>query len=284
MIVVRLIGGIGNQMFQYAFARMLSIKYGMDIKIDLSLLKRRDMGSNFVYRDYDMNIFNIVESFNFDLNKKYIVINEPHFHYSPDLVYNIDNLLFEKKSDVLLAFGYWQSVKYFKDFEKEIRKEFTFKYSIEDSNNNEIKDILNRIDSSNSVMINVRRKEYLNSSHHGVISVDYINKASEIIKSKVDNIEYYVFSDDIEWCKDNIKLENVHFMDKYFLEDMGFKFNYYLQLMSRCKHFIISNSTFAWWSAWLNNSEDKIVIAPKRWLLDEKINTSDIIPENWIKI
>jgi hypothetical protein len=130
-------------------------------------------------------------------------------------------------------------------------------------------------------MINVRRADYLNTDFHGVYGIDYIKSAVKIIESKIENPKYFIFSDDIEWCVENVNLPNMTIVNHFY---KGSKFSHYLQLMMNCKHFIIPNSSFAWWSAWLSKSSDKIVIAPKRWFNRDDINTNDLIPENWIRI
>lgn len=272
MIIVTLMGGMGNQMFQYAFARALSLRNEVPFKIDLSFLKRRDMGPNFVYRNYDLDLFNVVEDFNIigrDVDNL-LKMGEPHFHYSTTLPYMFDF----KKHNVHIN-GYWQSPRYFYDFDKQIREDFKFKNPIKDS------EILTSIRNTNSVMINVRRADYLTTNYHGVMDMTYINSAVDLIKSKVDNPHFFIFSDDIEWCKENIKLDNMTIVDHSYKGD---RFGDYLQLMISCNHFIIPNSTFAWWAAWLNENPEKIVIAPKKWFTDSKINTDDLIPQNWIRI
>lgn len=279
MIVVTLMGGMGNQMFQYAFGRSLSIKYNMPLKIDLSFLKRRDMGPNFTYRNYDLDLFNIEEDFNIEIDKKSIVkINEPHYHYSSQLIESIDN--FNKNNTIFLINGYWQSPLYFNEYGTQIREDFTFKNKIEDSDDY-IKSMLDEIKSTNSVLLNVRRTDYLNNNYHGVMGNEYLNKGVELIESKIENPHYFIFSDDIDWCKENINYNNMTIVDHTYKGD---RFDYYLQLMKNCKHFIIPNSSFAWWAAWLSSNSDKIVITPSQWFTDKKINTSDLIPKNWIKI
>lgn len=278
MIVVKLMGGMGNQMFQYALGRNLSLKYNLPLKMDLSFLNNRNMGPNFVYRNYDLDLFNVQEKFDLSDVGQIFTINEQHFHYSENLLNSISSLLHNRMN--VLFDGYWQTPLYFKDFESQIREDFKFKDSIQNSEDR-IKDMFSKIDSTNSVMINVRRTDYLNTDFHGVMGTDYINRAKSIIDSKVDNPHYFIFSDDIDWCKDNIKIENMTIVDHSYKGD---RFGYYLQLMSSCKHFIIPNSSFAWWSAWLSNSENKIVITPKNWFTDSSINTNDLIPPNWIRI
>lgn len=279
MIIVTLMGGMGNQMFQYALGRSLSLKYNTELKIDLSFLKRRDMGPGFVYRDYDLDLFKVAEDFDINPTSNVMRADEPHFHYSQDMMNAISQILPSMTN--LQLNGYWQTPKYFNDFERIIRLDFQFKDKVEDSDNKSIREMYNLIKNTNSVMINVRRADYLNSNFHGVMGNDFIMNGVEIIKSKVENPHFFIFSDDIEWCKENIKLDNMTLVDHNY---KGHKFGYYLQLMSTCKHFIIPNSTFAWWGAWLNNNPDKIVIAPKQWFTDNNINTNDIIPSDWIRI
>jgi hypothetical protein len=236
------------------------------------------MGPNFVYRDYDLNLFNIEPDFDIDFSKRIVHSSQPHFHYSKSYIDSISNLSLEGNS--VLLDGYWQSPFFFSEFEEEIRKDFEFINKVENETG-EIKEMLNLIESTNSVMLNVRRTDYLNTSFHGVMGMDYLNKAKDIIEQKVENPHYFIFSDDVNWCKENINFENMTLVDHRY---KGEKFGYYLQLMSKCKHFIIPNSTFAWWAAWLNTDEEKVVIAPKQWFTDNNINTADLIPSNWIRI
>ena len=136
------------------------------------------------------------------------------------------------------------------------------------------------------VSINVRRGDFVqhsvSSSFHGFRGLEYIYDAVNLIKSKVDKPHFYVFSDDIEWCAENIKTD-----DPLTIVDhthAGKKFADYLHLMKECKHFIIPNSSFAWWAAWLSENHAKIVIAPKKWLNDSAIDTSDVTPAGWYRI
>jgi len=226
----------------------------------------------FTYRDYDLDIFNI--SPNFVVPDNNFIIEEKFFHHNLE----IDKIVEKNIDKNVLLLGQWQSYLYFD--EVELRRHFNFKDNIENSDIY-TKHLLAKIRNSNSVMLNIRRTDYLNNDFHGVIGLDYINKSVEIISSKVNQPEFFIFSDDIEWCSQNINLKNMTIVDHKY---KGYKFSYYLQLMSNCKHFIIPNSTFAWWSAWLNTNTDKIVISPKRWFNREDINTNDLIPDNWIRI
>jgi hypothetical protein len=273
MIAVTLMGGLGNQLFEYAFARSLSIKYQKDLKIDLSFLKRKDLGLNFVYRNYDLDLFHTIEDFKIGY-ESFIRIDETHFHYSRDIVDSISNF----SSSNLILNGYWQSPKYFHGFESDIKSEFQFKKKIENSNDELIKKMHQKIQNENSIMVSVRRTDYLNSNFHALVGIDYFESAIEEMKSKVDNPHFFIFSDDIPWCHQNLKIDNSIFVDHSY---SGEKFGYYLQLMSSCKNFIIPNSTFAWWSAWLCENENKIIISPKKWTIDDSIDTTDLIPKYW---
>ena len=273
-----MVGGLGNQMFQYAFARTLSLRHNTPLKIDLSFLKNRNMGPNFVYRNYELDIFNVIEDFDFTF-ENCIRAEEPFCSkYLQEIVDSIG--VYQIDKDIMID-GYWQSVKYFAEFESVIKSDFTFKSLVGDSNDDKIKSMLNDIRMTNSVMLNIRRTDFLNTDFHGVMGLEYINKSTELLESKIDNPKYFIFSDDIEWCKENIKLNNMVIVNHSYKGD---RFSYYLQLMKECKNFIIPNSSFAWWSAWLSDSPNKIVIAPKRWLTDETIDTSDLIPSDWIRI
>jgi len=271
MLVSQLSGGLGNQMFQWALVRSLSHKFGIPYSLDLSFLNRRDLGDSFVYRNYDLDIFEINPDFNVpEINHQF---NEVSFEFSSAL----ENFISQNLNENILICGFYQSPKYFN--EELIRKELVFKNKIENSTMDVI-NLKREILESNSVMINVRRGDFLNGDFHGVYGLDYIYSAVETIKSSVENPKFFIFSDDVDWCRENIKLENSLVVSHEF---KGPKFSHYLQLMTSCKHFIISNSSFAWWAAWLNVNPDKIVICPKRWFNRDDINTSDLIPNGWLQ-
>lgn len=290
MVIVKLMGGMGNQMFQYAFGRSLSLKKGVTLKLDLNFLLDRTPKKNFVFRDYDLTIFNcnpqiLIEedkkSFfgNFIMGNKYMnkflpvknrkFYTERHFEYDT----NVDKF----NEDIYLE-GYWQSYKYFSEFESTIRKDFYFKNKF-----NEEEEVINQnILSTNSVCINVRRADFLNNSFHGVCDEKYFYQGLNYINNSESELNVFVFSDDIEWCKNNLNFAfPTTFVDHKYA---GEKFQSYLQLMTNCKHFIIPNSSFGWWAAWLADSSKKIVVAPEKWFSDSNINTKDLIPPDWIRI
>ena len=286
-------GGLGNQMFQYALGRSLSLHYNVDFKIDTSfLLDRASYSKDIVIRDYDLGIFNIVENFatieevqrlkknilnnkTLDLITKKVLgirrtyVKEPHFHFFPDV--------FSVGPDIYLD-GYWQTEKYFLTCQKTIRKDFTFKKPP----GTDILELLKKINDCNAICVNVRRGDFLVNLYHGAISTDYYERGASIIRGKINNVHFFVFSDDIEWCQQNLKFSDTTTYVTH--EYAGEKFSDYLRLMTHCKHFIIPNSTFGWWAAWLNNSDDKIVIAPQKWFGNGPKDTQDLIPSTWIRI
>ena len=298
MIVVKLMGGLGNQMFQYAFAKNLSIKNNVPLKIDLSFLLDRSPKENFIFRDFDLDIFNI----NFEVVQENEIENGSLFNASKGFLSSLfskkksledvklmeDHFYFEEKNikedkDIYLE-GYWQCEKYFHENETIIRKDFSFKYPLSVAES-ELNDLVSKV---GSVCVNFRRTDFLdlkNSAEtHGVVDYDYYIKAIDLIAKRIKSPHFFIFSDDIEWCKENVKITYpITFVEHSF---KGEKFSSYLQLMKNCKHFIIPNSTFAWWAAWLSESKDKIVIAPNNWFKDPTLQsqTSDIIPSNWIKL
>ncbi len=294
MIIVRLMGGIGNQMFQYAAGRRLAFVKNVPLK--LRIVNDRNVTTP---RPYNLHIFDIQEKWaatdeierlkgervspglfagllsrlGHRPGRARSFVIEKHFQFDPEIL--------DLPGDVYLE-GYWQSEKYFRDREDVIRKEFSIKVPM--SGPNEV--MARRIaDEPTAVSIHVRRGDYVSDSttnrYHGTCSLDYYRDAVERISELADGAHFFVFSDDIEWVKENLKPGRpVTYVD--FNDD---KSNYEdLRLMSLCKHHIIANSSFSWWGAWLNLNPDKIVIAPGKWFNDTSIDTADLIPDSWIRL
>lgn len=271
MIIVKLQGGMGNQMFQYAIARSLSIKYNIPFKMD------RYHIDNIDWRNYDLDLFNIKEEF-IQGETHALLVDEGW----SDLTFRSDifNIFDNKEIKNIYLQGYFQHIGYTEPIYDILKEEFNLKNKI---TNQRTLNLMSEILETNSIMLNVRRTDFVNNSHHGTMDVDYYNKAISIINEKVENPKYFIFSDDIEWCEENLSnIENSFIVDHSYKGD---RFGEYLELMKKCKHFIIPNSSFAWWSAYLSENKDKVVIAPDKWLLNENLKT-DLINEklNWIKI
>lgn len=253
-VVVKLQGGMGNQMFQYAFGKRISEETNRELILDLSFLNRRDLGDNFVYRDFDLNIFdfnyNTVNQF--DEEYELFVENIEHFNYE-GIIGIINNIKKSTSKNVYLD-GYWASPLYFSKIE----------YRLKNKCLDISKDLLFEINNTNSVMLNVRRTDFLNNDFHGVLGKEYILKGIENLSREVKDLKFFIFSDDIEWCENNLNdIPNSIIVNH---EHKGKKFSNYLFLMKECKHFVIPNSTFAWWAAYLSENKSKKVFYPEKWL------------------
>lgn len=282
MIIVRIIGGLGNQMFQYALYRSLK-ETGKNVKMDIS-----EFPNYGLHNGYELaNVFTIEENLasteeieslsdkaqglNSKLRRK--IMGRKNTHYIQEEFKFIPEVL--NMDDVYLD-GYWQSEKYFIDHEAVIRNNFTFTNELDDTNRKMVEQMCN----TNSVSIHVRRGDYVTDSvaakiHGGITTLAYYNKAIEIIKAKVENPVFFVFSDDINWVKENMKLTNSQYIDW----NKGSDSYKDMQLMSTCKHNIIANSSFSWWGAYLNNNPSKIVVAPNKWFNTKQ--AEDVIPAYW---
>jgi hypothetical protein len=288
MIVVRLIGGLGNQMFQYALARHLAIKTNSVLKLDISDLMKKEKNLNHTHRDFELNNFKIkaeiansneISEFK---SKKIRFITKLILKLFPNINF-LTSIIIEKKityNKWILKYkgnkyldGYWQSESYFKDIRSQLLEDFT----LTNLENDNISDIVKEIKNNDSVSLHIRRGDYISkySNYYYTQTPNYYYQAVAIIKEKNPNIKVFIFSDEIEWAKENIQLD----VEVFFVKPNKSYEDIYL--MSLCKHNIIANSTFSWWGAWLNNNQNKICIAPKNWYKNPKMKT-DLIPKNWI--
>lgn len=296
MIIVRLSGGMGNQMFQYAFGRALSLKHNVPLKLNIQTFldqADRPFAKNFAVRKYDLDVFNIkaeiAESNDIPfLHRMYwkgglmLVIDAVRrrifFPKGKEQSFRFNNKYLSLNKDAYLI-GEWQSPKYFAGYEDIIRSDFSLNTTISE----DIKKLGEEIRGCNSVCLHVRRKDFVgNSLHDTGIGQNYYTQSLVKIQKKSQIDRVYVFSDDIGWCENNLSFDYpVTFVGENYA---GEKQTGHFWLMQQCKHFIICNSSFSWWAAWLSTNPDKIVIAPKKWFNDPSINTEDLIPENWIRI
>lgn len=256
MIISKIQGGLGNQMFQYSYGRYLSIKYNTKLYLDIRFYS--GFQGN-VVRTFLLDKFKNTE---IDTNLNMIQNNHPIYAIIDD--FNYKELPQPVDCNYYMD-GYWQSERYFIESEDIIRNDFT-------PVNVQNVPLLD----TNTVSMHIRRTDYVTSNgYHPVQTIDYYKNAIDLI-GDYDNL--FVFSDDIKWCKDNLNFKNMIFMEGFSeIDDMI--------IMSMCKDNIISNSTFSWWGAWLNKNTNKKVIAPNKWFGDHvRLDTSNLIPKDWIKI
>ena len=276
-------GGLGNQMFQYALGRKISLTQNKKLYLDLTFYN--DQSAVDTPRHYELECFklkvDLIKNPILDKKPRFSIIskvpyfpnryNEKQFPFTEDVLNQADGTLYQ---------GYWQTEKYFADIRDQLLKDFTLKDALSADDQN----ILDTIKLQTSVSLHVRRGDYVSNtnanSFHGLKGVEYYTKAIQIISSKVNDYKLFVFSDDIEWCKQNLSkiYGNIHFVDGD--RDGSIDMN----LMKHCSHNIIANSSFSWWAAWLNTNPDKIVVAPHNWFNDKSIDTKDVVPESWLKI
>jgi len=294
MIISRLIGGLGNQMFQYAFGKAISVRNNTELKVDITHLNSRYNTKSMIFRNYDLDIFNLdlkiaskEEISQFIMpkgNTTYTIYNLLNkFHRYKNIVSENGNRFNEeylKAKDNCYLIGYWQNHKYFSEISEIIKKGFLINDSLLESEN-----IFREIANTNSVCLSYRRKEYLQDKYLGTLTGSYFDyyykNAIELLCSKTSDPVFYIFSDDIEWCRKNVKIDKKH----VFIGDehSGYKFKNKFKLMYSCKHFIIPNSTFPWWAAWIADSKETIVIAPKKWYVSD-IKYDNIVPEKWFRL
>ncbi|WP_419910948.1 alpha-1,2-fucosyltransferase [Hoeflea sp.] len=175
--------------------------------------------------------------------------------------------------------GYWQSERYFADFADHIRRELTVRHAPDERNEG----LLRQIGEEPSISLHIRRGDYVSNpkanAFHGTCSLDYYRRAAKLVADQTDKKPiFYVFSDEPDWAAANLKLP----FDIRIVDHNGPERNYEdMRLMSACKHHVIANSSFSWWGAWLNPSQDKIVVAPQRWFADPAMSNPDILPDEW---
>jgi hypothetical protein len=269
-ICINLIGGLGNCMYIYAIGRKLSILNGTDLYINNSHLL------NYA-KQYDKNRGYTLGGFNIKGN----VVNTPspgYRVYGENTSVNcFDSNVLNQKGNICLN-GYWQSYKYFDDIKDVLLEDFNLKDKMSDNN---LK-YLDMIDSSDSVSFHIRRGDKstpIKMKRFPFYGIDYFNKAKVIIEKQIKTPTYFIFSDDMPWCKQNIKGDNI-----VYIEGNDDKVYEDVILMSKCKHNIIVASSLSWWGAYINKNKDKLVITPKIWYNDMKYDINNYNLKGWAEL
>lgn len=293
MIIVKLIGGLGNQLFQYAAGRKLAELHAAPLKLDL--------GGFETYRlhKYSLHPFNIREEFASPVEVRRldwrgqrsargfclraVQMLKPYYRRTVFVEASLgpcDPNIFRTPRDVYLD-GYWQSEKYFRDIAGIIRREFT----VRDEPSPESRRIAAEIQGTESVGIHVRRGDFVwnpeTAKFHGLAGPEYYRRGVSEIARQVKNPHLFFFSDDPDWVAENLRFEH----PATYVRHNDASRNYDdLRLMSLCRHDVIANSSFSWWAAWLNSNPAKIVCAPRRWISDPGIDARDVLPGSWISL
>ncbi len=287
-------GGLGNQMFQYAAAKTLAEHHRVPMKVDLSFLNDRSAKENFTFREYELDCFdtsidiatkNELSTFNrknrfIGFMKSLIGISTPMHYYEQSFYYN--ESFYELPNEILLE-GYFQSEKYFIQIRSLLLENFKWRSPATGFNLS----LIENIKSTNSVSLHIRRGDFVENkvinSIHGLCDINYYQRAITHVNSIMQNTTFFIFSDDINWAKQELGMtSNVIYID----HNIGKESYWDMRLMSYCKHNIIANSSFSWWGAWLNTNKSKIVIAPKIWFNNYNLNlqTENLIPHEWVRI
>lgn len=290
MIISRLCGGLGNQLFQYAAGRQLAHARKVELILDLSWFNHFKLSNT--KREYELDRYfiaarepNSSEKFWLQFHRGRILPQIPflprRWHYYKERAFKFDSQLIELPDNSYIE-GYWQSYKYFADIESELRKELIPReiFSHQDSL------IEAQILSANAqaISLHVRRGDYVTNKkaakNHGLCPKAYYDKAVANILAHVKKPHFFVFSDDIQWTRKNTSLPGKVIYVDHNSSENAFQD---LRLMSLCDHHIVANSSFSWWGAWLSSKADGRIIAPINWFADGR-STDDLTPSHWIRL
>lgn len=289
MDVVRIMNGIGNQMFQYAFYKKLKLM-GRDVRADISWFESPKADRSFCLKDAfpDIELDTVgaaeevqrmmtkiesrpiwLKAFQYVFRAGRIRVQDGHgIIYNPKYIQMKDRY-FD---------GYWQTEKYWLKEKDEILRSFTFR-EIKNERLQQIEGICRK---KNTVSVHIRRGDYLSVNRKGlfagICTEEYYRKALDYVQSKIPNTCYILFTDDVQWVRENWSLDNQVIAADYLDDELPDWIE--MKLMSLCENNIIANSTFSWWGAYLNPNPLKVVISPRIWL--NGVKTPDICPQEWI--
>jgi len=283
MIVVELVGGLGNQLFQYAAGRALAARLGVPLALD------RRWFAGGASRGYALDCFaitagdadpallpmregKILGRLLSRLGGKLAIHREAGLAFDPAVTRLPDNSYLR---------GNFPSERYFADQEVLIRREFTFAGEPDAPN----AALLDEIAKTNAVSLHIRRGDYVANPKiakvHGTVDLGFYTRAMAWIAERVSDPTVFVFSDDPAWARTNLALTHpTRIVDLNGPEQPAAD----MRLMAACRHHILANSTFSWWGAWLNPSPQKIVVAPEPWFRDPALDSRDIVPKRWVKL
>lgn len=290
MIAASIRGGLGNQMFEYAAGRSLALRHDTDLLLDLS-----ELGVSTTPRVSELGCFAIAArpvqrvrshepappgssrrvrlgTWRRAAGSEFRVLRQKGFSFQP---------AFFSAPDRTHLVGYWQSERYFAEHADAIRRDFVIERTAAGDGTARL---LEAIASTTSLSVHVRRGDYADDpiarGYHGLLPTDYYRAAVATVAARVIDVRGFVFSDDLAWCRSHLDLPiPMTFVDVRAAPSVD------LLLMSRCAHHVIANSSFSWWGAWLGEAAPgTIVIAPRRWVQDGRIDTSHVVPDRWLRV
>jgi hypothetical protein len=289
-VIVGLYGGLGNQMFQYAMGRAVSLRLSAQLELDISsfsgvpdrqfALKPFSIQADILpAKDNGVGHGSVRQKIYQKLARRFSgrrlgvkVFRERTFHFDPASSGIEESVYLD---------GYWQSEKYFSSVPDAIAEDFSLRHSMTVQSN----EMLNKISGSNAICLHVRRGDYVSNPSanavHGLCSLDYYQAGLKYVCSGVSDPHCFVFSDDPEWVRANLHLPFSMTIVDFNGPDMAHED---LHLMAACKHFVIANSSLSWWGAWMGKHPGKRVVAPKQWFRNDSKDTSDLIPATWIRL
>lgn len=294
MIAVKLMGGLGNQMFQYATAKRLAEKNTTYLRLDIT--GYQNMHKDDTPRQYELDKYKISGQVasaeelslmlpqDFRASTNYLVKRrlgiDKRLRPLGEHGKGFNSNILKARNNTYLI-GWWQNEKYFADIRDKILGEFTPKTVSQYS-----KRLIDDISANDSISIHVRRGDYVSNKfankEHGLASVGYYQKSVNYLGQKIKSPRFFVFSDDLDWCKKSLKLGD----SSVYVDGNGpDRAHEDIYLMQHCKHNIIANSSFSWWGGWLNDNPGKIVIAPKAWFQNKESNKdTEIVPGSWVRL
>jgi hypothetical protein len=291
VIVVRLLGGLGNQMFQYAAGRRLAAVHGAELVLDRGWFDNEGRRAA-APRTYELDRFGVPErtisltqwklAWLTGSSRAQRLLGRRRRRFTAlreDGSFRVDRRVLDAPDDSILV-GYWQSERYFEDVADAVRERFAFTSPLV----GRAAEVAAAIGAAESVGVHVRRGDYVNDPHtnsfHGTLEPEYYARALDRLRERLGGeLAAFVFSDDPEWAQSSLALP----LETTFVDGVGDHHDE-LRLLSLCRHQVIANSSFSWWAAWLNANDAKRVIAPRRWFRDESIDTSDLVPPSWERL
>jgi len=290
-IFLHLEGGLGNQLFQYAIGRTLALKTGGELILD-PWESRRDRSRPVVLDKFNIKarfatssenvLCRLVDSSR--LRPLCVAVRAVAPRKLPRVVrrrwHGFDPAIFDIQTSVFLE-GWFQSELYFRERASEIRQDLQLRALPSEEN----RKCLEQIRATQSVCIHIRRGDYVTNPQInlriGLCEPNYYGAAIDHIRRHVQSPSFFVFSDDPEWTREHLPVPEPR---NFVSHNCGVADWEDLRLMSACRHFIVANSTFSWWGAWLGVSPEKIVIAPKQWFADTSVSAKDIVPASWVRV